>query len=141
MELKAIISRLTFPLFLSVLLACTSCTREPADSSLDEIKARYGKTAGAYELHTTGMGMGRAEIRPAGPLIVKSRVDKIEITYHPPREGIAPGGKVAVCIPPGSTLPQLTYPDSAGYVSIRISGGPMTTPFSPVSLSTNLGFK
>lgn len=95
----------------------------PGRPPLEELKEMYGKTAHAYEWNTRGMGKGKAVITPAGPVTVNAALDRVVITYHPPGQGMAPGGKVSVCIPAGMTTPQLQYKDSAGYVAVHTTAG------------------
>jgi hypothetical protein len=105
---------------LSCLFALFACQQQgDRGLSMDELQEKYGQSANAYELHTAGMGLGKAEILPASPVRVRQALDRVVITYFAPRGGIARGGRVLVTYPPGSTLPQLAHPDSAGYVAIR----------------------
>lgn len=108
-------------LFFVSLCGCQPSVDKSTETSLQELQEKYGGSANAYALHTTGMGLGTTEISPSSPLVILSEVEKVVITYHPPKQGIAPGGKVSVLIPPGSTLPQLLHKDSAGYVGITVS--------------------
>jgi len=110
-------------LFMATLWACQPAIEKSGEMTLAELQEKYGSSANAYALHTTGMGLGQAEISPTEPLVILSRVDEVAITYHPPKQGIAPGGHVTVTIPPGSTLPQLEHEDSAGYMGMRVSNG------------------
>jgi hypothetical protein len=107
-----------------LVLAMTGCQpsgKKITGQSLEQLQEKYGESVNAYELHTSGMGLGTADISPTSPLVVLSEVDQVEITYHPPKQGIAPGGNVSILIPPGSTLPQILHKDSAGYVDILAS--------------------
>jgi hypothetical protein len=110
---------------LSCILALPACQRggdRVKGLSLSELQQRYGQSVNAYELHTEGMGLGRAEVTPALPVTVREALDKVVITYHAPRGGIAPGGMVSVTYPPGCTLPQIEFSDSAGYVHMEADG-------------------
>ena len=108
-------------ILLALAVGCRYGVVDTGQLSIPELQEKYGKSAHAYELHTAGMGLGQAEISPSTPLLVRSTVDRLAITYSPPKQGIAPGGSVSITIPPGSTLPQLTEKDSAGYVEISAS--------------------
>lgn len=110
------------------LMATNSCLQtgeQTKQLSIPELQEKYRKSANTYELYTAGRGLGKAEIIPNSPLVVKQDIEKVSITYHSPKEGIAPGGRVTVTYPPGSTLPQLLHKDSAGYVNIRAENVPV----------------
>ncbi|MFA5688673.1 MAG: DUF3604 domain-containing protein [Kiritimatiellales bacterium] len=76
----------------------------------------------AYIRHTLGMGKGSCSIRCSVPELYPSQqVDWVEITYMASEEGIVPGGRVVLAVPPGppEAAVQIDAPDRPAYMEVQ----------------------
>jgi len=91
---------------------------------LHMLKEKFAKQGHleAYARFSRGRGKGTVAIRcPEGPLLPGMQIQRVELVYTAAQEGIAPGGKVVLSVPPGpaESAVQIDNPAAPAYMEVK----------------------